>query len=93
MNYYSEAYDYLIENAHGLAEFRDDPHPDRLFRKLGTGSSGKQSLIRAALSLIPVENLQGETAKLTFRLHQIDDLDEENGMALIEAIRIHHRNR
>jgi hypothetical protein len=86
----TRAFDHLLATCHSLAEFRDDPDPDLLARRLSTASSGERVMIHCALSLIPRAWLSDEAADATrsFRLDDVSSLDEQNAQALIEAIAI-----
>lgn len=81
----TKSYLHLINTAHSLARFADDPDPERLVAALGYASSGESVMIRAALSLIPRGWLPPAAQDLPLRLSDVS-CDAGNCRALLEAI-------
>lgn len=84
----NKPYLHMINNAPSLAEFADDPDPERLVRRLGTASSGEKVMIAAALSFVPEAWLSDSAGKVPFRLNDAGSLDGGNTRALLEAVAI-----
>ncbi len=84
----NKAYLHMINNAPSLAQFADDPDPERLVRRLGTASSGESVMIAAALSLVPDTWLPDSAGKVPFRLNDVGSLDAGNTRAMLEAVAI-----